>query len=174
LEEFSVKLLLTDDSRMLKETFERFFAAESSSERVRKSEPLGFDAVLWRDLAALGAPVVRLQEARGGGGLGVFETTLMMHEAGRRLASAPLAEVVVALRVLGEIGDASMDEWLARAASGEALITLALQEVRDGERQLVPGGAVADAILFLPRGHDAVAPSAGQSRQRPARRHDER
>ena len=99
-----MKLSLPEDSVPVKEMFERFFATESTSARVRAAEPNGFDAALWRELVALDAPFMRLSDSAGGGGMSLFDTCLMMEQAGRRLAPAPLAEAVVAIRILGEIG----------------------------------------------------------------------
>jgi alkylation response protein AidB-like acyl-CoA dehydrogenase len=109
-----MKLDLPDDSRTLKETFERFFAAESPSARVRAAEPTGFDPALWRSLVELGAPGMRLAAARGGGGMSLFDAALMMEEAGRRLAPAPLAEALAAVRILGELGGEAADAWIAK------------------------------------------------------------
>ena len=39
--------------RRIQEMFERFFATESTSARVRAAEPTGFDPALWRELVAL-------------------------------------------------------------------------------------------------------------------------
>ena len=47
---------------------------------------------------------MRLSAEAGGGGMSLFDACLMMEQAGRRLAPAPLAESVVALRMLGELG----------------------------------------------------------------------
>jgi alkylation response protein AidB-like acyl-CoA dehydrogenase len=142
-----MNLDLPEDSVPVKEMFERFFAAESTSERVRAAEPVGFDPALWRSLVELGAPVMRLSAEAGGGGMSLFDTALMMEQAGRRLAAAPLAESLVALRILGELGGDVAAEWIAKASDGETIVTLALHEARPGQAQLVPGGAVAKAVL---------------------------
>ena len=142
-----MKLGLPDDSLPVQEMFERFFATESTSARVRAAEPTGFDPALWRELVALDAPFMRLSADAGGGGMSLFDTCLMMEQAGRRLAAAPLAEAVVALRILGELGGEVARTWIDRVRDGETLLTLALHESRPGEAQLVPGGAVAGAIL---------------------------
>jgi len=142
-----MNLDLPEDSVPVKEMFERFFAAESTSERVRAAEPVGFDPALWRSLVELGAPVMRLSADAGGGGMSLFDTALMMEQAGRRLAAAPLAESLVALRILGQLGGDVAAEWIAKASDGETIVTLALHEAKPGQTQLVPGGAVAKAIL---------------------------
>src|SRR3546814_14745672 len=96
----------------VQEMVEGCFAEESSPARVRAAEPLGFDAALWRELVATEAPFMRLSADAGGGGMSLFDCCLMMEQAGRRLASAPLAEAVVALRRLGELGRDIAKQWI--------------------------------------------------------------
>jgi 3-oxochol-4-en-24-oyl-CoA dehydrogenase len=144
-----MQLDLNDDQRLYKDSFERFFASESTPERVRAAEPLGFDPALWRGLAELGALPMRAPETVGGGGSGLMEAVLLMEQAGKRLASAPLAEAILAARLLGELGGAVALSWLARLASGDAVVTLALHDVAGAPEQIIPGGAVADATLAL-------------------------
>lgn len=142
-----MKLAMPQDSQPVLEMFERFFAAESTSARIRAAEPVGFDPVLWRDLVELEVPFMRLSADAGGGGMGLFDTCLMMEQAGRRLASAPLAEGIVALRILGGLGGDLAQQWIEKVRDGETLLTIALHPVTPGVPQLVPGGAVAKGIL---------------------------
>ncbi len=138
-----MKLDLTEDQTLLSDSFRRFFETESSIARVRAAEPSGFDPALWRSLGEMGALAMRMP---GEEGLGLFDAVLVMAEAGRHLASAPLAEAMVAVRLLAQLGgDATL---IGRACSGEAVLTFALHEAGEAP-QLVPGGAVADALLFL-------------------------
>jgi alkylation response protein AidB-like acyl-CoA dehydrogenase len=142
-----MKLGLSEDSLLVKQTFERFFAAESTSARVRAAEPVGFDPKLWHELVELEAPFMRMSASAGGGDASLFDACLVMEEAGRRLASAPLAEAIVAMRVLGEIGGDVAQAWIEEARRGDTVLTLALQPVELGAAQLTPGGAVANGIL---------------------------
>jgi len=142
-----MQLSLPEDSVPVKEMFERFFATESTSARVRAAEPVGFDADLWKDLIALEVPFMRLSGDAGGGEMSLFDACLMMEQAGRRLAPAPLAESLVALRILGEVGGDAAREWIGKVRNDGAVLTLALRSVEDGKPQLVPGGAVANGIL---------------------------
>ena len=86
-----MQLSLPEDTAPLKEMFERFFAAEATTARVRAAEPVGFDPELWRKLVELEAPFLRLSGDVGGGGMGLLDACVLMEEAGRRLAPAPLA-----------------------------------------------------------------------------------
>jgi alkylation response protein AidB-like acyl-CoA dehydrogenase len=151
-----MKLNLPDDSVPLDDMFERFFAEESTMARVRAAEPIGFDRELWDDLVRLEAPFLRMPSDAGGGGLGLFDACLMMKQAGRRLAAVPLAEAVVALRILALVGGDVARTWIERVRDGEAILTLALRPTGDGRPQLVPGGAIADAVLTFDGTHLAI------------------
>ncbi|OYX65869.1 MAG: hypothetical protein B7Y88_06700 [Sphingomonadales bacterium 32-64-17] len=142
-----MQLSLPADSVPVKEMFEKFFAAESTVARVRASEPVGFDPDFWRELVGLELPFMRLAAEAGGGGMSLFDACLMLEQAGRRLAPAPLAEAVVTLRILGEIGGDTASEWIEKVRDGETVLTLALQQAETGKAQLVPGAAVARGIL---------------------------
>lgn len=157
-----MKLGLPEDSLPVQEMFEGFFATESTPARVRAAEPVGFDAALWRELVAIEAPFMRLSAEAGGGGMSLFDACLMMNQAGRRLASAPLAEAVVAVRVLGQCGGDAASQWIARIRDGESVLTLALHEARRGEAQLVPGAAVAKGILTFDGSDIAIEIPAGK------------
>jgi len=136
---------LTDDQEMLRDMFARFLDEHSSTARVRAAMPSGFDAELWKGLGALGAFAIRVPEASGGLGLGLFDATLLMEEAGRTLVSGPLAETLVSARLIAQLGGA--DELLARVTAGEAVATLALHDIASQPVQWVAGGAVAEAVI---------------------------
>lgn len=142
-----MKLGLPDDSRAVLEMFEGFFATESSPARVRAAEPLGFDAALWNELVSIEAPFMRLSADAGGGGMGLFDACLVLEEAGKRLASAPLAEALIALRILGEAGGDVAAQWIEKVRDGQSVLSFAVHEAKAGATQLVNGGAVAAGIL---------------------------
>ena len=142
-----MQLSLPEDSVPVKEMFERFFASEATPARVRTAEPVGFDRELWNELVALEVPFMRVSSQAGGGDMSLFDACLMMEQAGRRLAPVPLAESLVALRILGEEGGETARAWIAKVRNEGAILTLALRSVADDKVQLVPGGAVADGVL---------------------------
>lgn len=162
-----MKLGLPADSIPVKEMFEKFFATESTSARVRAAEPVGFDPELWKELVALDAPFMRLSADAGGGEMSLFDTCLMMEQAGRRLASAPLAESVVAMRILGEIGGEAARGWIEKVRSGEVVLTIAPNEAKPGKTQLVPGGAAAQGILTFD-GTDVAIEIPGEQLEAPS------
>jgi len=163
-----VNFHLGEEQELLRESFEELFAAESSAERVRAAEPLGFDAGLWKQLVETGAVAMRAPEARGGSGAGLLDAALVCELAGRHLASVPLPEAIAASRLLAELPGEAAQQTLAAVTAGSAVPTLAVGRAWDDADPLVPGGAIADAVL----GMDGEAllllrPEAG-SRRAPA------
>jgi alkylation response protein AidB-like acyl-CoA dehydrogenase len=142
-----MQLAPDNEQKMMAEMFARFLEANSSSERVRAALPGGFDPVLWRGLAAQGALSMRVPDTAGGLGLGIFDAALLMEEAGRTLVSGPLAEAIVASRLLVTLDP--QDECALHAAvmAGEKIVTLALHDISSQPEQLVVGGTVAEAVI---------------------------
>lgn len=146
---------LTDVQEMLRSTFAQFLDEHSSTVRVRAALPSGFDAALWRGLGELGAFAIRVPEAANGLDLGLLDAALLMEEAGRTLVSGPLAETIVAARLLGQMGGSDTEALLARVLAGEAVATIALHDCADTPLQLIAGGAVAEVVVAC-RGNDVV------------------
>lgn len=145
---------LTDEQEMMRDTFARFLDENSSTVRVRKAQETGgFDQALWSGLAELGAFAMRVPEDTGGMDLGLFDAALLMEEAGRTLVSGPLAEALVAARLLGQLG--GQDELLEAAIGGETVVTIAMHDIADRPVQWIAGGAVARAVVAR-RGSDVV------------------
>ena len=144
---------LTEEQEMVRDTFARFLDENSTTVRVRAAMDTGFDPALWHGLAELGAFAMRVPEEAGGMGMGLFEGTLLMEEAGRTLASGPVAEALVATRQLALHG--APEELLARAIAGEAVVTIAMRDLAELPRQWVAGGLVADAVIAR-KGNDIV------------------
>ncbi|HET9630238.1 MAG TPA: acyl-CoA dehydrogenase family protein, partial [Novosphingobium sp.] len=112
---------LADEQNQLVDMFRKFFSQESSMDRVRAAEPLGFDRDLYRQLGDMGALSIRLPDS----GFTLLDAGLVLEEAGRMLASAPLAEAMVAIRLLAASGDEAAGELAASAAEGATVVTLA-------------------------------------------------
>ncbi len=148
---------LTEEQEMVRDTFARFLDDNSSSAHVRKAmeQANGFDAKLWAGLAELGAFAMRVPEEAGGMGMGLFDAAIVMEEAGRTLASAPLAEALVATRLLGELGGEAGAETLEQAITGEAVVTIAFHDIAEQPLQWVAGGSAANAVIAR-NGDDVV------------------
>jgi alkylation response protein AidB-like acyl-CoA dehydrogenase len=121
-----MNLRLTEEQELLRDMFAELLATESSPDRVR-----------------------RVPEALGGSDTPLLEACLVAEQAGRHLASAPLIESIVACGLLARIEHSVASSWLSRALAGEALVSFAPRPVGPNDTELVPGGAVADAVVAL-------------------------
>ena len=137
---------LKEEDRALRDAFGSLLARECSSERVRAAEPLGFDTKLWEQFVDMRSVAMGVPAADGGDGAGLVELALVAEEVGRSLAPVPFVETAVAARLLARCGPQAR-LWTEAALTGSQRVTLALHPLRPGRSQLVPGGAVADAIV---------------------------
>ncbi|HEY4928226.1 MAG TPA: acyl-CoA dehydrogenase [Acidimicrobiales bacterium] len=161
-----MELRPSDEQQLLIDSYGSLYAKESSPERVRAAEPLGFDAALWDQLVEQGSMSMAVDEAHGGWGASVLDLALVAELHGQALAPAPLIETQVACRLLARVGGATADALLADALDGRRLVTTALRRPRQGVAQLVPAGAVAtdvivrdgDRLVVVPAGDDRVVP----------------
>jgi alkylation response protein AidB-like acyl-CoA dehydrogenase len=152
---------LDADQQAVREGFGEFFAKKVPASVARGAEPLGFDADLWSRVVDMGVASMGLPESAGGDGATLVDLALVAEEHGRVVAPVPLVAHVVATRLLARAGAPA--DVVAAAAAGERVVTLALQPVVGGARQLVPDAAVArDVLAWSPEGlalHTAEQPA---------------
>lgn len=141
---------LNDEQGALRESFRMYFDKTVPSSRVRAAEPTGFDPALWDELRERAIVSMGLPESAGGDGAGLVELALVAEEAGRRAVPAPLPEVLAAARGLARLDPGG--ELLARLRDDGAIAAVA---PGDGDRRLVPSGAVATAVI-APHGDDLL------------------
>jgi alkylation response protein AidB-like acyl-CoA dehydrogenase len=137
---------LEEERVALRDAFSSFFKRECSIEVVRKAEPLGFDAALWRQFVEMRAVAMSVPESNGGDGAGLVELVLVAEEVGRSLAPVPFIEAAVTARLLAKFG-ADAQLLCSAMIGGTQLTTLALRPL--SRSQLVPAAAVADAVVAL-------------------------
>jgi 3-oxochol-4-en-24-oyl-CoA dehydrogenase len=138
---------LSEDQQLMRDTFARFLNEHSSMAQVRAAQPSGFDAALWSGLAEMGAFSLRVPENADGLGMGLLDAAVLMEEVGRTLASGPIAETLVAARLLAVLAPHANDDLLQRVISGRAIVTIAFHDTTLEPVQWVAGGSVADAVL---------------------------
>lgn len=167
--------LLTDDQKMLQETASGFLGERGSIARQLRqwrdsSCTDGYGTDLWKQFAELGLTGICIPEDKGGLGLGSVEAALVLEEIGRNLTPSPfLTTAVVAPRAIQ--GTAHAERWYPAILSGEAVLTLAVDESRrhapeqtalsaerrgngfvlNGAKQFVVHGNSADMVLTLAR-----------------------
>ena len=87
--------------------------------------------------------------------MGTFDAALVMEEAGRTLATGPIAEAILAGRLLGELACEACATELEALAAGSIVATLAFRDIAREPRQWLAGGAHAD-IVVARRGEEIV------------------
>jgi len=167
--------LLTDDQKMLRETAASFLAEEGAiPKQLRHWRDTGctdgYGTDLWKQFAELGLTGICIPEDQGGLGLGAVEAALVLEEIGRNLTPSPfLTTAVAAARAIE--GTAHAERWYPGILSGDAVLSLAVDESRrhaperstlkaerrgngfllNGAKQFVVHGNSADMVLTVAR-----------------------
>jgi alkylation response protein AidB-like acyl-CoA dehydrogenase len=142
-----VDLSLSPEQQALVASIADLLAKHSPSESVRKAEERGFDPHLWAVLAEFGAFAMAVPEDRGGWGAGLLELALVAEQLGAWLAPVPAVDAQVTCRLLAAIATPEAAIALKKALAGEQLVTVAVRSAGRGVATLVPGAAVADAVV---------------------------
>ena len=160
----------SDDQQQLRDAARRWVDKAYTFEHRRAAVAAGgFSRDTYNALAELGLTALNVPEEHGGMGMGAVEAMVVMEEMGRGMVLEPLAQSLMAAKVLAQYAPASVQaDWLPRVASGEALVVLAQQERRaryrldkceskatqavDGytltaHKSIVPAGDQADAFI---------------------------
>lgn len=130
-----------------------FCRDKSPIDKVRKliDSPLGYDAEVWAEIAALGWTAIAIPEAHGGVGLTLAEVVPVVEQMGRHLMASPLISSALAAQALITGGtEAQQAEWLPRLAEG-AIGTMALSEAHgdwDLTNITAAGRTDGDAIIL--------------------------
>jgi alkylation response protein AidB-like acyl-CoA dehydrogenase len=143
-------LRLSDERRALVETFAQFAARSSPVARARQAEPLGFDPVVWADLAKVDGLGLSVPPAAGGSGAGLVEAALLGIELGAVLAPVPYAEAVAAARLLARVE--GCEEVLAAVLGEDELATFFPTALAADRPALCPTAAVSTVVLVAWRG----------------------
>ena len=157
---------LTSEQEMMRTSFARLLDDTCTAEALRKAEREGLDRAVWNGLADLGAFMLRVPEENEGLGLGTFDACVLMEEVGRKLPFGPIAETMLAARLVAMLGgDASA------ITSGQSVASLAHRDAADTPRQFIAGGAYADLVVAR-RGDDVVLYSLSETMGEPNLAHD--
>jgi alkylation response protein AidB-like acyl-CoA dehydrogenase len=121
---------------------------------------LGWSRSRWTALAEMGVVGLTVPESNGGLGFGLLDLVLLLEEAGRAGLPEPLLETTgLAVPTLvdapGEKADRARANWLAKIASGDAVLAVGTKEMGT-----VPGGASADLLLLEADGEIHALPAA--------------
>lgn len=127
-------LVLNEEQLMLKDAAAGFLAEKASITALRKlrdeGSEKGYSTELWQEMADMGWAGIAIPEAYGGLGYGYAGLGIVLEQMGRNLSIAPLqASVLVGATAIALAGSEEQKQALLPAiASGELLLTLALQE----------------------------------------------
>lgn len=166
-------LQLSQEQRILKETVEKFLAANYDYRRFRaisESEP-GYAKEIWAEFAHMGWLGLPFAESDGGLGMGAAEVALLMEAFGKALALEPyLVNVVLAGGLVAALGTAAQRrELLGALIDGSQKLAFAHEDrsptraakngssfTLSGSKTAVLAGPLADVILV-----SAALPSGG-------------
>jgi alkylation response protein AidB-like acyl-CoA dehydrogenase len=136
---------LTDEQRALRDSVRDALKIECTPAKVRAAWEDGDRRAFWRTLTKLGVVGATVPEARGGLGLGALDMVPVFEECGFACIPGPVVETLaVGVPLLAALDD--QIPWLARVASGEALLATGLQRA-----PFVADADIAD-LLLLERG----------------------
>jgi alkylation response protein AidB-like acyl-CoA dehydrogenase len=102
--------------------------------RAMETDTNGYTPAFWQQLSDLGITSLGIPEAHGGMELGALDMAIIYEEFGRSLAPSPhWASCVLSARLLETAGtEAQQTSWLPELASGQAVITPAWLEPKNG------------------------------------------
>ncbi len=174
-------LTLSEEQQMIQDMSRALLDEHCPVDVVREMEndPKGYPDALWKQMAEAGLTGVLIPESHGGGGLGMLEAALIYEELGRAMAPTPhFVSAVLSAGLLLEAGsEAQQEEWLAKIAGGEAILTPAwlepdrgfgpegvkLTAKREGDAYVLTGvkrhvnyASSADRLVVLARSDDGV------------------
>jgi alkylation response protein AidB-like acyl-CoA dehydrogenase len=111
----------------------RGFLADHLDSPTRASDPIDDSQRLWAGLADLGILAILVPERYDGLGLTFVDTSLVLEELGRHLASPAIIDTMVATDAIVRYGSAELKAaLLPRIAKGQARIAIAVHEAAAG------------------------------------------
>jgi alkylation response protein AidB-like acyl-CoA dehydrogenase len=138
----------TEEQEMLREMVRGMCGEYSPLEVVREMEddPTGYPSDFWKQLAELGLLGLTLPEKYEGGGQSALEAAIVYEEFGRALCPSPhFVSSVLSGGVLSLAGsNQQQDAWLPKIVSGEAILTPAWLEPKNGYG---PNGVQLKAVV---------------------------
>ena len=156
--------VLSEEQVMLRDMAQNWVDNESPVAAFRKlrdsGSALGFDPVVYSEMAAMGWTGIVIPEVYGGTDFGWASLGLVLEELGRTLTASPLASSAAAASaiILGG-SDEQKSEWLPRIANGEVIATLAVdggpRHGKASNETYCSEGKLFGKKLFVPEGDGA-------------------
>jgi len=119
---------LSQEQTLLTDSVARYLAGEVPLDRVRRFATDQDDSEIWAGLSGLGVPALLVPEAAGGVGLACLDAALVAETLGYHATPAPFLGTAVALPLALAWSGNATDDLLARSASGELRVGLAVAQ----------------------------------------------
>jgi alkylation response protein AidB-like acyl-CoA dehydrogenase len=156
---------LSEDQRAIAQMADGLFVDHCHDDYMRQWDTSGepMMAPLWALCIETGLHALAIPEEHGGSGLGMTELMLVLQAQGKALAQVPLWRHQLAAATLARFGADDSAEWVAKAASGEVLLSLSidgLSSARGIELQAqanVAGWSINGRVAALSLGDQARA-----------------
>jgi alkylation response protein AidB-like acyl-CoA dehydrogenase len=167
---------LDEQQEMLKNFARDFLEKECPESLVREMEEdeKGYSPNLWKGMAQQGWMGLVIPEKYGGTDMNLCELVVLLEEFGRALVPGPFISTVVlgGMPIMDAGTDAQKDQFLAKIASGDLIMTMALTEpsakwtadgvtltakkeggdyVLNGTKLFVPDAHVSDYMIVVAR-----------------------
>ncbi len=148
-------LVLNEEQQLLRDSAKTFLQECSPVEGLRNLRDSGeeWSPVLWADMAEMGWTGIVIPEQYDGLEFGYVGAGMLFEECGRTLASSPLlSSALVCSSLVAALGNEDQKQAMLPAiASGELILTLALDESARFDPSATSMTAVADGQGFCPQ-----------------------
>ncbi|WP_262695431.1 acyl-CoA dehydrogenase family protein [Kordiimonas aquimaris] len=182
-------LVLSEEQQLLKDSAEGFLAEKAPVSQLRalrdNRDEVGYSKELWVEMSEMGFAGLLVDEDNGGVNFGVVGAGIVAEAMGKTLSASPyLSSAVIAASVIEAAGsDEQKSDLLPQIASGEKIVTLAIDEgahhnpdkialkaiktdsgyTLSGLKTFVCDGHVADTIIVAARTSGEAGESGGVS-----------
>ena len=156
-------LSFSEQQEMLKKMARDFLTDRCPPKYVRQMETddKGYSPELWREMAELGFMGLIFPEKYGGGGMDFMDMVVLLEEMGRACLPGPFFSSAIAcgLLILNAGSEDQKQELLPKIASGEIILSLALNEPEvDCDKDHINVAAIPDKDAYIISGTKLFVP----------------
>ena len=157
-------LIFNEEQQMLRDAAKTFIGENSPVSRLRelRDRDEAWSPELWSGMADMGWTGITIAEQFGGLDFGYVGAGIILEECGRTLAASPLlSSSMVCADLVATLGsEQQKSDWLPRIASGEWIVSLALNEADRFDPGTIAATSVADGSGFALAGTKRHVPDA--------------
>ncbi|MBV6826422.1 acyl-CoA dehydrogenase family protein [Pseudomonas sp. PD9R] len=156
---------LSEDQRAIAQMADGLFVDHCHDDYMRQWDISGepMMAPLWKLCIETGLQALAIPEEHGGSGLGMTELMLVLQAQGKALAQVPLWRHQLAAATLARYDASDSAGWIAKAASGEVLLSLSIDGLNSAlgiqlqARPCAEGWSIYGRVTALSLGDQAQA-----------------